>query len=348
MSFNPPAEARRRVSWVIVVVVAVVAAAVGVGATAAYFEVYPPSSTPSGSSNVALTDDLGRQVSVSPNPARVVVLAPSIMDSMVRLGLRSHVVGVDCDNAFGGLSADYNASQITQWTLTSAMCVDIAPSLNAEDLLNKTPELMLASTLSPVGNLEEASITYHVPLVILAPSSVGGILVDVTLLGQLFSVTSTAAKLVALLEGALGLAQNVSTTLTNAGTVLPGVLLTYYASPEGSQSPGYFTYGPGTFGQSLIELASGASISAGAAIPYPELSGSQVLADNPQVIVYGTGFGLTLSTYQAGPSWGSLPAVMNGQAFAIDSNYITEADPSMILVGLPFLLHLLHPTLVPG
>ncbi len=72
--------------------------------TATYYAIHPP---PGGSGTVQVTDDLGRTVTVPRNASRVVVLGPSIMDIMYRLGLRSQVVGVDCYAAAdGGLSED--------------------------------------------------------------------------------------------------------------------------------------------------------------------------------------------------------------------------------------------------
>jgi ABC-type Fe3+-hydroxamate transport system substrate-binding protein len=147
------------------------------------------------------------------------------------------------------------------------------------------------------------------------------------------------------LQRELGNATSIQTNLTNLGTNFPTVLVVYSVNPSGSPSPGYYTFGPGTFGESLIEVASASSISAGTQLPYPELSGSQVLAADPQFIIYGTGFGLNLSTYAQGPDWSSLTAVSSGQIIGMNSNYLTEPDPTMVLSGLPALLHLLHPEL---
>ena len=127
--------------------------------------------------------------------------------------------------------------------------------------------------------------------------------------------------------------------LTANGTPFPTVLVTYDADENG-----YWTFGPGTFGQSLIELASGASISANATLPSPEISGEQVLASDPQYLVYGTGFGLNETTYAGGPFWSQLTATQQGRAVGMDSNYFTEPDPTMVLLGLPELTALLHPS----
>ena len=313
-----------------------------IAVTAAYYETRP-SAVPAGS--VSITDDVGREVAVPVNPARVVELAPNIMDSLVRLGLRSHVVGVDCGTpADGGLATDYNSSQIQLWNLSASMCVETSPSLNIPAVLNLSPELVLASTITSVSDVEELASTYHIPVVILAPSTLGGIPVDVTLLGEIFNVPAAAEQLVGQLQAALGSAAATVANDTALGGPLPSVLLTYYADPAAGPSPGYWTYGPNSFGESLIEFVGGASIAASSPFPYVLLSGDQVLNASPEIIIYGTGFGVTLSEYQQGPDWSQLNAVQQGHAFGIDSNYLTEADPTMILVTVPTMVALLYPT----
>ncbi len=340
MSLNAPSSGaptspapRRQVSATLLVVAVIVTAAVAIGATGAYFELRP-SSTPG---TVHVTDDTGRSVTVPYDPSRVVVLGPNIMDSMYRLGLRSHVVGVDCyAPSLGGLSADYSSDQIALWDLSSSMCVQVGPTFSFEDLVNATPQLVLAATIVSSQYVDEITATYGIPVVVLQASSLGGIQVDVNILAQIFGVTSTAAALNAQLASEL---YNASQVVNNALS-FPLVLVTYDAD-----SNGYWTFGPGTFGESLIEAAGGTSISANSTFAYPELSPEQVLSSNPQWIVYGTGFGLNLSYYAAAPLWSSLPAVQNGNITGLDSNWLTEADPTMILQGLPALIAIFQPGL---
>ncbi|MFY9717700.1 MAG: ABC transporter substrate-binding protein [Thermoplasmata archaeon] len=339
MSLNPlpPAPApARTVSVTLFVVGLLIAGGVAVAATAVYYDLRP-TTTPG---SLSVTDDLGRPVTVPYDPARVVVLGPSIMDTMFRLGLRSHVVGVDCYTpAFGGLTADYSPGQVVNWSLSSSMCVQVEP-LVTEQLLNLTPDLVLAATIVSVAAVETISQTYHIPVVMIQPPTLSGIEVDVSLIGEIFGVASAARSLNNQLTVVLGNASTVQQNFTDdyPPVAFPTVLVTYSVD-----SSGYWTYGPGTFGESLIELASGTSISAGSTFQYPELSGEQVLVSNPQLLVYGSGFGLTESSYTSAPFWSELGAVTNGTVYGVNSDYLTEPDPTMILVGLPILLGIFHP-----
>jgi iron complex transport system substrate-binding protein len=343
MSLNDPTlagPAPKTVTLATVVVLLLVVSGTAIAATAAYFTLRSatspsPSVTPG---HLSVTDDLGRTVVVPYDPARVVVISPNIMDIMFRLGLRSHVVGVDCYAAAeGGLSSDYSSDQVSLWNLSSSMCVQIGPSFAAESLVNLTPELVLASTIVSVADVETISTTLGIPVVMLQPPTLSGILVDVSLVGEIFGLSGAATALNAQLSVELNNASQVDNNLVT----LPTVLVTYSVD-----SNGYWTYGPGTFGQSLIEFAGATSIAANANIPYPELTPAQVLVANPSLIVYGVGFGLNESTYAGGPLWSSFSAVQNGNVSGINSNWLTEPDPTMILSGIPALLAIFHPTLV--
>jgi ABC-type Fe3+-hydroxamate transport system substrate-binding protein len=117
------------------------------------------------------------------------------------------------------------------------------------------------------------------------------------------------------------------------------VLLTYSFDADG-----YWTFGPGSFGASLLQITGAISISADATSVYPELSPAQVLSAQPEWIVCGTGFGLTVSSYASGEDWAEFSAVQHGNVTGIDSNWLTEADPTMILDGIPALLAVFHPS----
>lgn len=340
----PSPAPRRSVPVSLVIVVAILVAGISAGATAVYFELRPSSTGPSA---VTVTDDLGRTVSVPADPSRVVVLGPNVMDTIFSLGLRSHVVGVDCSNAsLGGLEGDYDPAQVSQWNLSPSMCVLAYPEVSPSELLSLNPQAVLASTDISVSGLEQWSSTNGIPVVFFGPSTLGSVVYDVQMAATIFGVDAASAHLVNQLQTVLDQSTSFLSNLTNNGTPLRSVLMTYYPVPAGSPDAGYYTFGPGSFGQSLIELAGGVNIAGNAPTSGPELSGSEVLYDNPSVVIYGTGFGINLTSYQQGPDWSNIPAVVHGNVTGIDVTIITEVDPTMVL-SLPMLTHILYPTL-PG
>ena len=338
----PSPPSRRAVPVSLLIVAAIVVAGVSAGGTAVYFELRAPAPTPSA---VTVTDDLGRTVSLPAHPSRAVVLGPNVMDTMFLLGLRSHVVGVDCSNAtLGGLEGDYTPAQISLWTLTPSMCVLAYPQVSSADLLSFNPQVVLASTILSVPGLESWSSTYGIPVVFFGPATLGSVVYDVQMAATIFGVSP--APLVAQLQTALSQSSSFLTNLTDNGTPLRSVLMTYYPVAAGEPDAGYYTFGPGSFGQSLIELAGGVNIAGNATTSAPELSGSQVLYDDPSVVIYGTGFGVNLTDYQQGPDWASFPAVVNGNLTGINVTIMTEVDPTMVL-SLSMFSHILYPNL-PG
>ena len=351
-SIPPPsatAPPRRGVPLALAIVVILVVAGVSVGGTAIYFDLHPATSSSSGSNRtVTVTDDLGRSVVVPRDPDRVAVLGPNVMDSMFLLGLRAQVVGIDCSNTTdGGLDGDYLPGQITNWSLSSITCVTAYPALSTADLLAVNPQVVLASSIVSIPDLEGFSATYGIPVVIFDPSTLGGVVYDDQVLISIFGPSTAATVLVSHLQLVLSASSQFLLNLSDNGTSLESVFMTFYPIAAGSPDAGYYSFGPGSFGQSLIELAGGTNIAGNAIAMSPELSGSQVLAANPDYVIYGVGFGVNATSYEQGPNWGQIPAVQHGNVTGIDVTLMTEADPAMIL-ALPTFEKILYPNLLPA
>ena len=358
MALNPPSAndlpatagraspSRRSISASVLVVAVLVAAGVSIGATAVYFQLHPSGPSVSGSS-VTVVDDLGRAVTAPANAQRVVVLAPSIFDIVYRLGLRDRVVGVGCTPTIsGGILNEYSPNQTGLWTLTNASCITDFPSLDTEKVANLSTTLVLASTITSQAAVDQLTNSYRIPVVLLAPSTLGGIVSDVRIVSALFPSSAPASTLVeSELDGVLANASTIDTNLSNSNVSAPTVLLSYYFD-----TAGYYTYGAGSFGASLIDLAGGANVAASVGLVYAEMNASAVLNDNPAVVLYGTSWNdpylvshETPSVWTTAPYWNQL----TGKLIPVDIVSVTEPGPGMIL-ELPWLLHWLHPTVVPA
>lgn len=337
----PPRTQARLVPLTLVAAVVVVAAAVSIGGTAAYYDLRPSST-----GGTVVVDDLGRKVSVPIDPHRVVVLAPNVMDIVYRLGLRASVVGVGCTASLpGGILNEYSPNQTSLWSLTNASCVADYPELDTGDVALLSPQVVLASTITSALAVDQLQTTYGIPVVILAPSSVEGIIGDVRIMAQIFpEAQGVATQLEGKLADTLSNATTWDANFSENNVSIPTVLLSYWFD-----SGGYYTYGPGSFGDSLITLAGGDNIASSVPLLYAELNASVALVDQPQVLLYGTSNdsylvdGETPSVWSSAPYWGEL----DGTKVAVDVTLVTEADPTMILF-VPVLMHWLHPTIVPA
>ncbi len=300
----------------------------------------------SDTSNAVVVDDLGRDVTVPLDPQRIVVLAPSIMDIVYRLGLRSTVVGIGCDGTeLGGILNEYSPNQTVLWGLSNASCITDFPELNSEELALLGPQLVIASTLTSALAVQQLTEVYDLPVVVFAPSSLWGIVADVRTMAEIFPESlREATQLETALDGVLSNATAFDTQLAADHAALPTVLLSYYFD-EGA----YYTYGPGSFGDSLIALAGGTNVAADVPLQYAGLNATVVLLDQPQVILYGTSNDSYLVSNETPSVWPTAPywPELTGEKVPLDITVVSEADPSMIF-ALPLLMHDLHPTLAPS
>lgn len=345
---TPPSGRTVSVTWLIVIVLVV--AGIAIAATTAVYALRP-ASTSSSPSSVNVTDDLGRHVTVPYDPARVAVLSPSIMDIVYRLGLRDRVVGVGCDAGIpGGLLNEYSPNQSALWNISAGLCISDYPSLDVDELLNLSPEAVFAPTYTSAAAVEEISVTFGIPVVMLNPTTLQGIVSDVQLVTSIFPVVQgNGTALEAALDDQLVSAANFDSNLSTNGNALPTVLLTYYFD-----SGGYYTYGPDSFGQSLIDALGAVNVAGTTPLLYFELNGSVVLNDSPEIILYGTSWNdpwlvenetpaQWASPSSGAPYWSQL----NGTKVALDVTLVSEPDPTLIF-ELPVLLHIVHPTLYPS
>ncbi|MCI4326441.1 MAG: hypothetical protein L3K16_02215 [Thermoplasmata archaeon] len=353
---STPAAPAPRIAPALFVVGMLVVAGVAIAGTAAYFELHPvhtaappgppattpPQNTSKGPTTETIVDDLGRRVAVPLNATRIVVLAPSINDILYRLGLGADVVGLGCTPTEAGLLGVYSPNQTALWGLTASMCLDDFPTLNDQAVANDSPDLVLASTITSAADVATLTDTYDLPVVMLAPSGLQGIVGDVALVASMYPGNTKAVPLEVSLDDALTNASALDTNLSDNGNPIPSVLLAYYFDDGG-----YYTYGPGTFGESLIELAGGSNVAGSAPLTYFEMNATVVLNDEPLVVIYGTSWndpalvsGETVQNWTTAPYWSQL----NGSLHAIDVTEITEADPTMILT-LPLFEYWLQPTL---
>lgn len=335
--YDAPRSTRGR--WTLTAAVTIIIATVLVVA-GLELTVWAPHGSSGKGASVTVTDDAGRSVTVRGIPDRIVVLAPSAMDIVYRLGLRADVVGVDGGPpSAGGVYDDYSTGQVANWSLAGLPVITWEPSIDIETVLGLNPDLVIGASGTPLTGLETLQDQYGIPALYLNPPTLEGIEYDVTIVAEVTRTNATADAINAQVESSLNadaeLIQNISS--------VPSTFLTYY--PDAG---GYWSFGPGSFGNDLLVQAGASSITANDTLAnQDEIAGSYILAANPSVIIVGTGFGLTLQNYSAGPDWASFSAVQDNHVLTINSVYPTEPDPTMLLY-LNTLILLLHPELDGG
>jgi iron complex transport system substrate-binding protein len=269
------------------------------------------------------SDGFGREVTLAAPAQRVVSLAPSITEILFAVGAGEQVVGRDefSDYPAEAASIDSVGGSMGEYSVEAIVALEpdlvLAAEINTPELVNQLEDLGLTvfyvnnpTTIEEMyGSLENvAALTGH----------------DVTEL-----IDSLKARVAVIDEKIAPISAR------------PSVFYEIDASDPAKP----YTYGPGTFGNLLIERAGGFNIGSEATDAYPQLSLEQIVVANPSIILLGDAmWGVTPESVLAREGWGTIAAVQNNQVFPIDDNLISRPGPRLV-DGLEALAKILHPRL---
>jgi len=281
----------------------------------------PATEAPAATDGLTFTDDMGREITLTGTPERIVSLAPSTTEILFAIGAGAQVVGRDEFSDYpeeakalpsiGGSFGEYNVEAI----------VALEPDLVIAAEIN-TPEL--------VKQLEDLGVTvYYLGNPLTLEEMYGKLETVAELTGHDVSelVSSLQARVAAVDEKIMPLSAR------------PNVFYEIDASDPSKP----YTYGPGTFGDLLITRAGGYNIGNVTTDPYPQLSLEQIVVENPSIIVLGDSmWGVTPESVLERAGWESIEAVKSEQIFPIDDNLISRPGPRLV-DGLEALAKILHP-----
>ena len=206
-------------------------------------------------------------------------------------------------------------------------------TLNIEAIIGLTPDLIVTSDLVPLAQLDQLQ-DQGIPYVIFAARTLGDVVDDVRLAGNITGHTEQAETLAQSLQGRIDAV--TSKTLAD-GVSTPKVYVEYYP---------FWTFGPGSFGDHLISLAGGANIAAETSSEYPLLTSEYVISQDPDVIVYTIGVMTTTTADEIAsrPGWDTITAVTNEDIYSMDDNLVSRYGPRVV-DGLEQLAEIIHPEL---
>ncbi len=270
-----------------------------------------------------ITDDLGREVTVAAEPAKIVSLAPAITEILFALQLDEKVAGVTeyCDYP----PQARNKPKVGGFSTP-----------NTELVAAAKPDLVLASTLQAdyIRQMEGIGLT----VVALEAKDLPGVLEKIRLVGRLAGAGPAAEELASSLQ------KRIDAVLAKTGGLpeekRPLVLFEIWPDP-------LTTGGANSFLHSLIVLAGGRNIAGNIEKDWVALNPEVVLAANPDVIIY-THHGQsrwTAESIAARPGWENIRAVKEGRIGSIeDENLVVRAGPRLV-EGLEQTARLIHPEL---
>jgi iron complex transport system substrate-binding protein len=288
----------------------------------------PPSATAplptSTTISLTYTDGLGRTLTFSGPAQRVVSLAASNTEILYAVGAGAQVVGRDEASNYPEAAA--SVPTVGGWG-----------GFSNEAIVALKPDLVLAGGItSPelVASLEQLGLTvYLLP----NPTTLEELFTNLETVGALTGHDADAATLVASLKARVAAVDAKVATVTSRPTVF------YEFDATDPTKP--YTYGPGTFGDLLIQRAGGTNIGAQLPDPWAQISLEQLVVANPEMLLLGdAAYGETPEKVSARPGWETLSAIKTGKVFPFNDDLVSRPGPRLV-DGLEALAKLLHPEL---
>ncbi len=296
----------------------------GLGATPAPSVSAAPSAPVRSAFPLTLTDDAGRQVTISAAPTRIVSLAPSNTEIVCALARCDELVGVtDFD--------DYPAQ------VASVPHVVVGAVVDVEKVAAAQPQLILAAgnELTPTAVIDQLTQLGY-PVLSLYPHDLAGVHDDISLVGEAIDAKPAADELVASLK-----AREEAVVSAVAGAQRPR---TFYEVGlfEGS----IYTAGQGSFLASLISLAGGQPITGDPASTAIQLE--DLIAADPELILLGDAAydpSITQAGVAARPGWSAMAAIKDGRIGVVPEDPVITRPGPRIVDGLEALARAIHPEL---
>lgn len=271
---------------------------------------------------VRIIDDLGVTVTVASAPRRVVSLSPGASEILHALGADDRIVA--CCSACNFPHRLAFIPHVGEFN---------APSLEA--IVAQRPDLILTT-----GGIQREIVLklqrLSVPVLMLYPHSVEGVLRNVAILGEAVGRRRQAEAVVAAMRSRIGRAGKAFAAIP--ADRRPRVYFEVWSDP-------FMAISDRGYVGDLIRLAGGRNIATGTTEEYPRLAAEAIIAADPEVILLSHADDPARATELIGkrPGWANLAAVRNRRVYAdLDMDLILRPGPRLV-DGLDRLVARLHP-----
>lgn len=264
---------------------------------------------------MTIVDTLGRNITISKKPGKIISLAPSNTEILFELGVGERIVGVtDYD--------DYPE------TVKSIDKVSGFKGANIELIAVKKPDVIFASTNTSKDEVEKIE-TLGIPVVVSEAKSFSQIYDSIKLIGQIIDKNNESASIISRMKEKISQISDKTKDLNK--------IKVYYSVEFG---PNNWTAGKGTFIDEIITIAGGTNI-ASDVTGWVQYSLEKIVRDNPDIILASSHAG-DINTLNTLPGFKDTNAVKNGKIAVIDDNIIVRPGPR-IIQGLEATAKALHP-----
>ena len=272
-----------------------------------------------------LIDDAGRQVTIGEAPQRIVSLAPSNTEILFTLGLADRVAAVTD-------YCNYPPEAKDKPSIGGFATPDI------EQIATLAPDLVLATNIHKdevVPALERLGLN----VLVIDPKTIDEVLEAITMVGQSTDTEKEATRVVSAMTQRITAVTDKVASLTQ--TEKPKVFYVLWHDP-------LMTVSSTSRIHELIVKAGGINIAHDLSGDYPKISLEEVIFQNPDVIITGSGHGSSHDLpyqFAIGESrLQDITARQNGRIYEIDGDLTSRPGPR-IVEGLEKLAQFIHPEL---
>jgi iron complex transport system substrate-binding protein len=271
-----------------------------------------------------ITDDSGREIQLNSAPARIVSHVPSITETLFALGLGDRIVGVSeyCDYPEAAKAKPKVGGYFTP---------------NIETIVALNPDLVLTDSFAPelITKLDSLGI----PILVINPKDINGILTDIELLGNITGSQKEAKELTDDMKERMDAVSEKVAPLSYR----PSVLYVY----EANDTTKPWIPGPGSFVDALINMAGGENVAGNASGPWVQFNMEELVNSDPEIILLNVTMGTATISPEALkelPGWKDLTAVKEERIYTINADLVDRPGPR-IVEGLEEMAKILHPDL---
>lgn len=259
-----------------------------------------------------VTDELGRTVSITRNPSRIISLAPSVTETLFALGLGDKVVGV---TSF----CDYPPEARMKESVGDTQRPGI------ERIVALKPDLVIASTSSQLESFVRSLDGAGIPVYVSNPRNLEETIKSIRAIGEVTGSPERAEELTNKLRARI---EQVRARVHSRPQ--PAVFVMLGGEP-------LLTAGGPSFLTDLITQAGGRSISADEKSDYPQYSLETVIARQPEIIFLQAGDEPLPERLK------QTPAARQGRIYHVNDDLLLRPGPRVV-DGLEDLAAKIHPT----
>jgi iron complex transport system substrate-binding protein len=272
---------------------------------------------PSCKASMSVQDDLGRKITLSGPPQKIVSLEPSVTEILYAVGAERKIVADDNDS-------DYPPAAKLKPHVNG-----IAPS--RELMIGLQPDLIvLFDQTFTVAKADQWQQEYGVPVYVLSAGTYIGVEGDIKKLGALVGNPHDTENVI---RNMVDAEQSVAKAVAHRPKVTAFVVV--WDRP-------LMTAGRGSFVDDLIRLAGGIDVASETVSGYPTYSPERLVKDNPSYLLLGTVGSKVIPATDPVLAPLNLVADKSGRSWAIPDDWTSRPGPRLAL-GLCALAEVLHP-----